>query len=155
MDVVKFNPQQLTQKLKDKIKDTFIELIPDEEWNKLVESEVNEFFNQSTKLGIAERDRYKEGSWTSTRYSQLESDMSPFRAIVWEMCSEKTVCLLKDKLTKEYVSDLSKIDDMDSREDMQEFMANAAATAAIKFFKGIVQSSSFELMNQIQNQRAY
>ena len=42
--VEKFNPATLMQGVRDRIKATFVSLIPDNEWDIMVEKEVNEFF---------------------------------------------------------------------------------------------------------------
>src|ERR1700754_234825 len=41
----KFDPATLTQGVKDRIKATFVSLIPDEQWDQMVQNEVNTFFN--------------------------------------------------------------------------------------------------------------
>ena len=42
--VEKFDPAQLMQGVKDRIKSTFVSLIPDEQWEQMVKTEVDNFF---------------------------------------------------------------------------------------------------------------
>lgn len=42
--IEKFDPSTLMQGVKDRIKATFVSLIPDEQWTEMVRSEVNKYF---------------------------------------------------------------------------------------------------------------
>ena len=44
-EVEKFDPSKLMQGVKDRIKSTFVSLIPDAEWEGLVKKEIDNFFN--------------------------------------------------------------------------------------------------------------
>lgn len=39
-----FNPQDIMQGVRDKIKASFVDLIPEEHWNQLVQNEIDKFF---------------------------------------------------------------------------------------------------------------
>lgn len=45
----KFDPSSLMQGVRDRIKATFVSLIPDENWEKMIELEVDRFFKKSDK----------------------------------------------------------------------------------------------------------
>lgn len=46
MTVQKFDPSTLMQGVKDRIKSEFVSLIPDEQWNEMVQKEINDFFKE-------------------------------------------------------------------------------------------------------------
>ena len=43
-ELEKFDVNQAMQSVKEKIKDAFVSLIPDERWNEMVEKEINSYF---------------------------------------------------------------------------------------------------------------
>lgn len=74
-DIEKFDPSKLMDGVRDRIKATFVSLIPDDQWQKLVESEINKFF--------ANTDNYND-------------KRSPFRKIV----DEELTKLAKEKISE-------------------------------------------------------
>lgn len=46
-DIQKFDPATLMQGVKDRIKATFISLIPDEQWDQMVKKEIDAYFHSS------------------------------------------------------------------------------------------------------------
>jgi len=52
-EVVKFDPATYIDKIRDKIKQSLIDVIPDEQWNAMLKDEITSFFETRT-----ERDRY-------------------------------------------------------------------------------------------------
>ena len=43
-EITKFNVEDAIKSIKDKIKDAFVTLIPDEQWNDMVKKEINAYF---------------------------------------------------------------------------------------------------------------
>ena len=43
-EIQKFDPNSLMQGVRDKIKSSFVDLIPDEQWNQMVQKEIDDFF---------------------------------------------------------------------------------------------------------------
>lgn len=73
--VEKFDPSKLMDGVKDRIKATFISLIPDDAWNKMVKDEVDRFFAPNQ-------------SWN---YNGNRDKMSPFQLLVQtELTAEMT-----------------------------------------------------------------
>lgn len=52
--VQKFDPSTLMQGVKDRIKSEFVSLIPDEQWQQMIKSEVDKFFKE-TETGYSNR----------------------------------------------------------------------------------------------------
>lgn len=73
-EVQKFDPATLMQGVKDRIKATFVSLIPDEQWNIMVQKEIDEFFKSN-------KDRYTYGN---------RDKMSSFEFLVQECIQEES-----------------------------------------------------------------
>jgi len=54
-EVEKFDPSKLMDGVRDRIKATFVSLIPDEAWNEMVEVEVKKFFDESEEWDNSRR----------------------------------------------------------------------------------------------------
>lgn len=52
-DVQKFDPAMLMQGVKDRIKATFVSLIPDDKWDEMVQKEVDDFFTNKPRDGYS------------------------------------------------------------------------------------------------------
>ena len=44
-EIVKFDPATFTDKIRDRIKSAFVDLIPDDQWNEMVKQEIDGFVN--------------------------------------------------------------------------------------------------------------
>lgn len=62
----KFDPSKLMDGVRDRIKSTFISLIPDDQWDKLVQAEIHRFFNAPSE----ERRNYN-GRSTLTHFQEI------------------------------------------------------------------------------------
>lgn len=49
------NTEELIKPIKDKIKDTFASLIPEDQWEELIKKEVNTFFNRENTTSYSSR----------------------------------------------------------------------------------------------------
>ena len=56
-EVTKFDATEALKSVKERIKDAFVSLIPDEQWNEMVKKEVDTYF-QVKDEGYGERGRY-------------------------------------------------------------------------------------------------
>ena len=64
----RYDPEELIERVRDKIKNTYVSLIPDEQWTQMVKKEVDSFF--------AERDGdsrgYRISTFQQVVYNELE-----------------------------------------------------------------------------------
>jgi uncharacterized membrane-anchored protein YjiN (DUF445 family) len=60
--VEKFDPSTLMQGVKDRIKATFVSLIPDDKWEEMVQQEITRYFQSIPNSRY--RDNMSEFSWT-------------------------------------------------------------------------------------------
>ena len=50
-EVERFDPSKLTEGIKDRIKATFVALIPDEQWEKMINEEIGNYFKAKDRGG--------------------------------------------------------------------------------------------------------
>ena len=96
----KFDPSQLMQGVKDRIKATFVSLIPDEQWSQMVDTEVKSYFAKNSE-GYRNEFRSK---FTETVYDVLREETKakvkdiinhPDFAIHWEGNNQKVSVAMK------------------------------------------------------------
>jgi hypothetical protein len=73
-EIEKFDPSTLMQGVKDRIKATFVSLIPDDKWGEMVDSEIKKFFE--LKDGLNE-------------YHSRNSKTSHFTDVVFQVLTEE------------------------------------------------------------------
>ncbi len=74
--VVKFNPDEVMARLKAKIKDAFIEIIPEEEWEDMIRKQYKSFFLDSQKKSGYGNDTIKVPSEFSTLAQEILKDIA-------------------------------------------------------------------------------
>src|SRR5579863_781053 len=88
-ELQKFDPAQLMNGVRDRIKATFVSLIPDEQWESMIKKEVDAFFDEDRKY----RSNYETHSqFKDICYSvfkditreKLHDYMSTFTSDVWD-----------------------------------------------------------------------
>ena len=88
MDNPLINPESITDKIKDRIKAAFLEVIPDDAWHTLIEQEINAFFNIEIRQYLIEGERSDgRDSWSRSNWSRVSTvgiKATPFRILVFE-----------------------------------------------------------------------
>lgn len=144
--VQNFDPSALMQGVKDRIKATFVSLVPDDKWDEMVKQEIEAFFTPQ-KLIFSEQDRNKAGTWSTTRFAVMEAEMSPFRFLVWEECTKKCQQFMAEKIQKDIFED--SYGGYDQKEELKKIIVEAAPLAAAKFFENISLGMASQLQSQI------
>ncbi len=152
--VEKFDPSTLMQGVKDRIKAQFVSLIPDDQWEIMIQKEVNAFFNLEQNITLSKQKEYA-GYSASNVYQVMEVQQTPFRALVWEYCTEMTVKLLKEKINKEYFENTWSVDKFNADEKIQNIIAEAAPMAMANFFKAISFGLMKDMKVMVQNNQGY
>lgn len=80
--------QHVQDKIKESVKVQFFDLLPDEAFQKLIQEEINAFFEVEGKEYVL-----KSGSYGN---STLVAKISPFRVLVWDQVKELT----KDRINQ-------------------------------------------------------
>jgi hypothetical protein len=150
-EIEKFDPSTLMQGVRDRIKATFVSLIPDEQWEVLVQKEINAFFEQQIKVTHARQVQHSNWGGSSVTINS-ETFETQFRSIVWQLCSEKTVEVLKKhmkgKFTDTWPLDPEKID-----EGIKEVLVAAVPNAISTFFHQVAMGYMNQVRSDIQNGR--
>ncbi len=71
-EIKKFDPNAAMASVKEKIKDSFVSLIPDEQWNDMVKKEIDSYFAMKEE-GYGERGR--SSSFTKEVHSCLQDEV--------------------------------------------------------------------------------
>lgn len=152
-DIQKFDPSTLMQGVKDRIKATFVSLIPDEQWEIMVEKEINTFFNLEQTITFSEIKKYPTNGFHQENYSQKVIQQTPFRSLIYEMLYEKSIEVIKKKLKDEWFGNAWPITEENMSEKLKAVVKEAAPVAMLRFFESIVFTSMNNLRNEIQNHR--
>lgn len=87
-EIVKFDPSKLVDQVRERIQNTFAELIPEEEWKKLVQREIDEFLKprRVTKNSWG-NEVFEEGSFARLINAELSAMLK--KLIADELATEK------------------------------------------------------------------
>lgn len=151
--VEKFDPSKLMDGVRDRVKATFVSLIPDDQWEKLVEKEVNAFFETKVPMKVTEETRI-DGSWWGTKYLVVETEQTPFRAIVWQYCKDMTYSVLKEHITKEFFNNTWNPSPENISEGMKKMVEETAPQAMLEFFKMTVFSQMPMIVDHVNRQQS-
>lgn len=145
-------PQQnntIMDAIRDKIKGSFVELIPDTNWDAMVKSEVDAFFTQGCEFAVETSNRgYGESAKHHFKFEGVEPTM--FRTLVWDLCVEKT----REELQKEYVNKTIEIA-LEERKDentgeMRNIIQEAVPMMMQKYFENIARGMTNHLAEVIR-----
>ncbi len=82
-EVTKFDPATYVDKVRDKIKQSLIDVIPDEQWNAMLRAEISGFFENRV----------------TTRYGEQTTHPSEFRRIAAVVIEEETKRRVREMLS--------------------------------------------------------
>jgi hypothetical protein len=156
--VQKFDPSTLMQGVKDRIKATFVSLIPDDQWDGMVKKEIDAFFDTASGSSIesitVEIKDYGYGTerrtWQTMKFS---GKMSPFRQLVWTLCYEESIKALKKYISEEYFTNVYVDGRTELHENMKAIIAETAPLAVTNFMQAMMFSNNEQLRSQFQNFR--
>lgn len=81
-EVTKFDPAAYVDKVRDKIKQSLVDVIPDEQWNTMLKAEISSFFENRV----------------TSQYGQQTTHPSEFRRIIAGVIEEETKRRVRDML---------------------------------------------------------
>lgn len=147
-EIQKFNPQDFVGKVKEKVKNVFADLIPDDKWEELITTEINAFFTESVSLEVeTTRD------WRNNKkyFTLKDQKVSPFRAIVWHKCIEATENAIKNELVNNYFSTIWNPTTNQFSEEFREIFENSIPKVVDNYFRCIAVQSSNTMGDIIKN----
>lgn len=88
------NMNDLKVKITDQVKVSFFNLLPDDKFKELVDTEVKAFF-EATSAEFTVAEISTAGYYGRSDRLKLTTPISPFRAIVWNECNKQVVDKIK------------------------------------------------------------
>lgn len=98
-EIQKFDPSTLMEGVRQRIKATFVSLIPDDQWEELCKKEIDNFFDEKNTYNSSNRDYKSEFSevckvvLTELSKEKIKQYITDYDSIVWVdgglQCSEK------------------------------------------------------------------
>jgi hypothetical protein len=136
--------------VKEKIKNSFVELIPEDTWNQMVEQEIKNFFEQPINYSV-EKSGHGYSNKTTTNFNDV--DGAPigtiFKTLVWEMCIEQTQKLLNEKVQQKMFDTAYHKNGGDK--SLDNIIQEAIPIAMTKFFATMMDNMKYDLQNQMTN----
>jgi hypothetical protein len=92
--------------IREKIKNSFVELVPDETWDAMVQQEIEAFFEKPVDFKVETKDvGWNQPTKTFYNFGDEKTKPTMFRTMVWGMCIDET----NKHLKSEYVNNLVNI----------------------------------------------
>lgn len=129
-DLQKFDPATLMQGVRDRIKSTFVSLIPDEQWESMIKKEIQEFFEPT-------KDRYNN-------YQQ----MSSFSKVCNEVLADITKGQISDIL-KKYESTIWNNNELVMSDTLKDLLLKNASEIFTAMIGNRIQTIIHELKNRV------
>lgn len=160
--IEKFDPSKLMEGVKDRIKATFVSLIPDDQWEKMVEKELYVFTKGRIKIDrkwvdgsyqdIEVREDYKQQGFVNLENSK-EDDISPLQQMIREQLRETFKKNLTEFLaSEEYQGYWMQYGQPQVSKAVQEILTKNAETVFINFMAGMMQMAMDGMRNSILSQ---
>ena len=150
-ELTEFDPKNLVQRLSDKIKESFVGLIPDEKWEEMVKKEVDAFFTEETKLLVLdERKENPNDYWNRKTVKQIKlgEGVTPFRAIIWNLCIEETYKAVEDEMFTEYFKNSWTDGKRDMTPKIKEIIKESIPYAITRYFEQVAMNSASMIEDQ-------
>jgi hypothetical protein len=91
---------KLGEKIKVRVKELFLDVIPEDVWDGFIKREIDAFFNTSVRTFLREQERPREGTrgygYDRQSFESVEIDATPFRVCVFQALQP----LVKARLAK-------------------------------------------------------
>jgi hypothetical protein len=133
-EVETFDPSTLMQGVRDRVKATFVSLIPDEQWEQMIVKETDDFFKE------------KDDGYSNRTYK------SDFQTLVREELNELAKVKIKEVL-KEYTNEVWKDGKLDINESMKKLIKENSSELIYGFLNQMMKSTINNLISQLPQQR--
>lgn len=139
-------------KVKDKIKNSFVDLIPEEQWDAMVQAEIDNFFEKPVRLNVNEEKQYGQNKTTQTFLTDENDNHvgTAFRQLVWDECIVKTREHIQSKYMQDHVSEILSNNATTMEEGTKDIIEEAVPAAMAKFFSGMMTNMKWQLQQDIQ-----
>lgn len=154
----KFDPARLMDGVKDRIKATFVSLIPDDAWEKMVEKELYVFTEGKIEvhhdyIGRGENGENKYADWEERiPYSQKGDDISPLQKMIRSMLEERFKKDLADYLASpEYQHLWSGYGKPEASKAVEEILVKNADDILHNILAGMMQAGFDRMRSNISD----
>jgi len=165
--IEKFDPAKLMEGVRDRIKSTFVSLIPDEMWSQMVEKEIyifttgkivphheykgdGKYFDWEERVPYEDKDIYD--NWGNIK---VPAEVSPLRKMIREELSAKFRANLKEYLEgEEYQASYNKYGKPEISKAIKKVLLDNADTIFFGYMESMMQSA-FEQMRYRMQQGNY
>ncbi|HEV2917575.1 MAG TPA: hypothetical protein VGW78_07580 [Candidatus Babeliales bacterium] len=127
--VQKFDPSLLMEGVKDRVKTTFVSLIPDEQWEEMIKNEYDNFF------------KVKETGYSNREYK------SDFQILVRNVMSDVATKKVQEFLAK-YEHETWGNSLPQASETLKELLIKHAPEIFTSMFKNMFQNSIYQMQRQ-------
>lgn len=146
-------PKDFNERVTNKVRDVFMDLIPNEQLDSLVQKEIKAFFEESNQQYTI----VESSSYSSTK--KIDSSVTPFRMLVWTEVGR----LVGPKLQEIFGSDQWKTEVIhtDTGQDvalselldkkLDDMVTRMAKTMFTNMFEQAVGAAKYELTQDIKN----
>jgi len=143
-EVTPFDPNRLKEALQERVRQQFLEVIPEDQWDAMIQKEIEAFFVDSHYVKITEEEKKQPGYYNSHKtYTARHINMTPFRSMVYEELWKLVSKRLQDALTEEkffatVMPDTLSTQDVTGSNDLNVIMGGEVKMD--EFFKSIMES---------------
>lgn len=145
----------ITEKLTERIKEQFVNLLTDEELETIVKKEIDSFFDENNKTFFSIESKYDYNRGNYTKFSCSEN-MSPIRSIVYQVLLGMISDQLKEDTIKNYFTSQMVTEDGVIKTKTENLIKDAIPLAINTYFENIannmVNQLRFSLTNNNQTQ---
>lgn len=135
-------------KVKEKVKNQFVDLIPEEAWDGMIKKEIDSFFsgNATVKFTIE-----KESGWRNNNtHIRFDEGINPFKALVWDVCFSEVRNKVYSDLSKDYINK-EVGNNGEISEKLKEVIKESIPLAIQKYFEAMINNMGNNLVQMIQN----
>jgi hypothetical protein len=140
----------ITEKLTERIKAQFVELLTDEELDEIVKKEIDSFFDENTKsyFKVESKRDYFKGAYQELSF---EGNMSPIRQIVYRLLLEMTSEKLRQGTINDYFNKNFVEADGTIKNKTEELIKEGIPLAINSYFENISRNMMMTLQQSITN----
>lgn len=138
------NVQDFKQRVQDHVLNTFGSLIPQEQFEQMVNAEIKSFFEGKTEIQITK----VESSYSSGRVEALKTNLTPFRAVVYAAVLKMVGSQLDTFFTSEHAPVKKMIQELIEIPELQEAQVSEAQrlmmAMAGMMFKNVMENANLQ-----------
>lgn len=155
--LIQFEPDALKKRIAESVQVSFGMLIPESEWQKMVDKEVKAFFEEEGQFIWQRQEELKNSSYygQSRYYETLKFGMTPFRQQVWECVNKLVKQQLETALNVESLRTMVHWGNEQDKElsiYLESKLAELAPKMAASMFRTLFASAVEQVKNDIRNE---